>query len=101
MSDQIRTMQIIGSARMGGAENFFLRLHGALNAADIPSLAVTRKGSELTDLVRGEGITASMGSVFDPFARWSLSRAITSQQPDIVQTWMGRATRPAGPQPPP
>lgn len=93
MSDQIRTLQIIGSARMGGAENFFLRLHEALNASDIPSLAVTRTGSDLTALVQGAGITARMGNVWDPFSRWSLSRAIKSHQPDIVQTWMGRATR--------
>ena len=89
----IHTMQIIGSARMGGAENFFLRLHKALNESGIPSLAVTRKGSELTDLVQGAGITARMGNVFDPFSRWSLSRAIKLHRPDIVQTWMGRATR--------
>ncbi|OZB35524.1 MAG: hypothetical protein B7X35_06725 [Halothiobacillus sp. 14-56-357] len=94
MSDsEIRTMQIIGSARMGGAENFFLRLHKALNESGVPSLAVTRKGSELTDLVQGSGITARMGNVFDPFSRWSLSRAIKLHRPDIVQTWMGRATR--------
>ncbi|OZB74203.1 MAG: glycosyl transferase [Halothiobacillus sp. 14-55-98] len=90
---EIQTMQIIGSARMGGAENFFLRLHKALNASGIPSLAVTRRGSELTDLVQGAGITARMGNVFDPFSRWSLSRAIKQHKPDIVQTWMGRATR--------
>ena len=89
----IHTMQVIGSARMGGAENFFLRLHRALNDSGIPSLAVTRHGSELAELVAAPGMTARMGNVFDPFSRWSLARAIKAHRPDIVQTWMGRATR--------
>jgi glycosyltransferase involved in cell wall biosynthesis len=35
----------------------------------------------------------SMRSVWDPLARWQLGRAIRSEAPQIVQTWMGRATR--------
>jgi len=88
-----KTLQIIGSSRPGGAENFFLRLHQALNQAGMPSVALTRTGSALTPLVDGPGDTARMGNVFDPFSRWSVARAIRRHQPDIVQTWMGRATR--------
>lgn len=99
----LSTLQVIGSARLGGAENFFLRLHEALNRADVPSVALTRKGSDLSEQVQGPGDTARMGNVLDPLSRWSVRQAIRRHRPDIVQTWMGRATRlvrlPAGQRP--
>jgi glycosyltransferase involved in cell wall biosynthesis len=84
---------VIGSRKPGGAENFFLRLHAALNRADIPSWAVLPAASELNAQLQGPVQHARLASVRDPLSRWSVSRALKAIKPDIVQTWMGRATR--------
>ncbi|TVQ68355.1 MAG: glycosyltransferase [Oceanospirillales bacterium] len=91
---QIATMQIIGSKKLGGAESFFVRLHEALvRSESMSSVAITPPTSELIESLIEPIATSSMRSVFDPFSRFGLSRLIKQYQPDIVQTWMGRATR--------
>ena len=90
----IATLQIIGSKKLGGAESFFVRLHEALvRSESLRSVAITPPTSELCDSLVEPMATSPMRSVFDPFSRFGLSRLIKQYQPDIVQTWMGRATR--------
>lgn len=91
----MRTMHVIGSRQEGGAERGFLRLTRALARHGLDVLAVLRPTSTLNarvaDGVRRELVR--MRSIFDPFARariTSLARAFEAQ---IVQTYMGRATR--------
>lgn len=91
----MRTMHVIGSRQEGGAERGFLRLTRALAHRGLDVLAVLRPtsvfGARVADGVRRELVR--MRSIFDPFARariTSLARAFDAQ---IVQTYMGRATR--------
>jgi len=91
----MRTMHVIGSRQEGGAERGFLRLTRALAHHGQEVLAVLRPtsvlGARVADGVRRELVR--MRSIFDPFARariTSLARAFDAQ---IVQTYMGRATR--------
>jgi glycosyltransferase involved in cell wall biosynthesis len=90
----MKAVHIIGSKTLGGAERFFLRLVHALNdRMDIT--AILRKGSEVTG-VMGKASRFSelpMRTVWDPFSRMEISREINKIGPDIVQTYMGRATR--------
>lgn len=91
---EITTLQIIGSKKLGGAESFFIRLHEAfVRSSTLSSVAITPPASELRESLSEPVDTAHMRSVFDPFSRLGLSRLIRHYQPDIVQTWMGRATR--------
>lgn len=92
---RIQTLQIIGSKKSGGAESFFIRLHRAFNeTTEVGSTAVVPHTSELLESLNHTPVrTSAMRSVFDPLSRFSLGALIRRERPDIVQTWMGRATR--------
>ena len=93
--EKISSLHIIGSRNSGGAERFFTRLVRALNEKKLPTMTLTRPGSavsrELSGLV--DQVHISMGNVRDPFSRLRISRFIGANSFDIVQTYMGRATR--------
>jgi len=91
----MKSLHIIGSKQMGGAERWFLRFLHALKAREHDVLAVVRRGSELdSDLLAGLRAAAlPLRTVWDPLSRWEVSRLIRRERPAIVQTYMGRATR--------
>lgn len=91
----IHSYQIIGSKKSGGAERFFVRLCEALHAAGQPITAIAPPGSSIAQELHPDvpQHPIRMRAVWDPLARWQLNRAIRSGAPEIVQTWMGRATR--------
>lgn len=89
-----KTLHIIGSRKSGGAERFFLRLAGALSQrAETASL--TARGSDLNAALT-PGLNrfhAPLAGVWDLWSRWRIRQTVKRFQPDIVQTYMGRATR--------
>lgn len=94
-SVDMKSLQIIGSKQMGGAERWFVRYLQALKARHHEVMAVVRRGSELdSDILAGLPATAlPMRTVWDPLSRREVSRLIERERPEIVQTYMGRATR--------
>lgn len=91
----IKTLHVIGSKTPGGAETFYLRLVQALHARGEPVTALVRRDGPVAPLVP-PGIPllqAPMRTVWDPLSRWQVSRLVREVAPDIVQTYMGRATR--------
>ena len=92
--DRIRSLHVIASEGLGGAENFFVRLTGALAAEGHPVTAVTRRGGEVGDqLASGvDDVRLSMGSNFDLFGFLGIRNLVRREQPQIVQTYMSRAT---------
>jgi glycosyltransferase involved in cell wall biosynthesis len=88
-------LHVIGSKTLGGAERFYLRLTEALAEAGENVHAVLRTGSEVVGVVPPSipVITVPMRAVWDPVSRWMISRLVARMKPDIVQTYMGRATR--------
>lgn len=91
----MRSIHIIGSRYSGGAEMFYLRLIHALHESGQEVVAVNRPRSMVaTQLNRGiEQHHVGMYNVRDIFSRFLIGRIIGSEEPDIVQTYMGRATR--------
>ena len=100
----VSSIHVLGSHQLGGADRFFIRLVEALHRAGHPSLAVIRADSPVAQVFSPEieQVHLPMASKWDLYSRWRLTRLIRQRQPDVVQTYMGRATRltrlPAGSQ---
>jgi glycosyltransferase involved in cell wall biosynthesis len=89
------SLHIIGSKTLGGAERFCLRLVEALHEQGEPVTTAYRRGSEVVaENPAGVPLNESpMRTVWDPVSKRAISRIIRRVKPDIVQTYMGRATR--------
>jgi glycosyltransferase involved in cell wall biosynthesis len=91
----IHSVHVLGSRELGGADRFFIRLVEALTRAGHATLAVTRAGSpvatELDPAVAQAHVP--LASKWDWYSRWRLTRLLARRDPDVVQTYMGRATR--------
>ena len=91
----VSSIHVLGSRELGGADRFFIRLVEALQAAGHPTLAVTRPGSPVARALSPavEQVHLPLASKWDLWSRWRLTRLIAARRPDIVQSYMGRATR--------
>lgn len=91
----MRSLHIIGSKRPGGAEGFFARLVNALNEAGHTAEAIVPPKSAVAAALNSlpAGYQIAMRGPWDVLARWQLQRCIERAAPDIVMTYLGRATR--------
>lgn len=90
-----RILQAIAGAEVGGAEAFFERLAIAFAEAHIEQHCVIRSNAARRVNLTSSGIPVtelSFGGRFDIFTRSRLRRAIVAFKPDIVFSWMSRAT---------
>jgi glycosyltransferase involved in cell wall biosynthesis len=91
-----RLLQAIAGARHGGAETFFVRLATALNRAGETQRVLIRRDSDRSQTLRAAGVGVAeltFGGPFDLASRLAFRREIARWRPDIVLTWMSRATR--------
>ncbi|MHB0975539.1 MAG: glycosyltransferase [Thiobacillus sp.] len=90
-----RSLHVIGGRGSGGAERFAVRLINALARNGQPVAAVTVAGGEIAHAIDPavRQYHAPMFAVWDLYSRWKISRAIADFKADVVQTYMGRATR--------
>jgi glycosyltransferase involved in cell wall biosynthesis len=85
----------MAGASSGGAETFFARLALALHDRGVVQRLVVRPDEVRNPALLAAGIevaTAPFGGLFDLSTRRILRRMIDSFHPDIVLTWMNRAT---------
>ena len=92
------SLQLVGSKALGGAERWFIRFAAALGEIGAQAGLGIRRGSDLDRLDSGAlgGLPLHrlpFLSVWDPWSRVAVSRLIRQVRPEIVQTYMGRATR--------
>src|SRR6202035_3157331 len=90
-----RLLQAMAGARHGGAEIFFVRLALALQRVGETQQVLARPDPDRSPALRGAGIPLvelRFGGPFDVATRAAFRREIAAWRPDIVLTWMSRAT---------
>ena len=90
----IKSLHIIGSRLLGGAESFYMRLALALHDGGYPTIAMNRQDSQVAKELQGKIplVHGRFSNPWDLITRNKVSRIIKVEQPDIVQTYMTRAT---------
>ncbi len=92
----IRVLQVMAGAKAGGAEVYFVRLALALARAGLAQAAVTRPHAARTRSLKSAGLAvaeARFGRVFDFTTRRTLASMISSFRPNVVLSFMTRATQ--------
>ena len=91
----MKVAQFIGSKNLGGAENFFIRLNNALGKKPdrCENIALIDKNAVFKCDLTCSSKDISIRSTWDPLSKFYVAQSLTQLSPDIVQTWMGRATR--------
>lgn len=92
----MRSLHVIGSTQMGGADQFFVRLVEALNAAGHEAVALDRAGSPIARALAGTPVRQlhlPLANKWDVYSAWRLRRLVAREGFDVVQSYMGRATR--------
>jgi glycosyltransferase involved in cell wall biosynthesis len=90
-----RLLQAMAGARYGGAETFFVRFAAALQRAGTNQRVVIRRHPERVQQLRAAGVAVGelrFGRHFDFVTRQALRREIRDFRPDLVLSWMSRAT---------
>jgi glycosyltransferase involved in cell wall biosynthesis len=91
-----RLLQAIAGARHGGAETFFVRLATALERAGETQRVLIRRDAARSQSLRAAGVAVAehrFGGPLDLATRLAFRHEIARWHPDIVLTWMSRATR--------
>lgn len=91
----IPSAHVIGGRLLGGAELFYARLVNALHQRGHATLAITHPHSLILDTLHPDISRAPvpMRGIWDLWSRWQIRQAVQQYRPEIVQTYMGRATR--------
>ncbi|MDP6884951.1 MAG: glycosyltransferase, partial [Rhodospirillales bacterium] len=97
----MRVFQIMAGAEHGGAEAFFTRLVPALARAGVEQRVAMRRHAKRAKILKDAGVKPvelPFGGPIDFYTSLRLRREIKAFKPDIVMTWMNRATAkcPAG-----
>ncbi len=90
-----RVLQAMAGAQVGGAEAFFERLVPALDRAGVSQRVLTRGNPLREEMFARAGIEPVLlpfGGMLDFWTRHRFAAEIRSFKPDVVLTWMNRAT---------
>ena len=91
----MRLMQVLAGGRHGGAETFYVNLVRHLHDAEVEQLPVVRGWPERMAALRDAGlnpVAVPFRGGLDRLTPWRLRRLETRWTPDVVMTWMSRAS---------
>jgi len=91
----MRVVQAMAGGEVGGAEAFFVRLVTALAETDVEQAAIIRSHPDRAEALARVGIATRQlrfGGRLDIRSRLDYRRALREADPDIVMTWMKRAS---------
>lgn len=91
-----RVLQLMAGAAEGGAENFFSRLAVAFQSAGVEQHLIIRPDAAREAVLKNVGVsltTAPFGGLLDFSTGRHIRREIENRSPDIVLSWMNRATK--------
>lgn len=91
----MKILQAIAGAPHGGAERFFERLVPALSRSGIEQRVLIRKDERRAALLAEQGLDVRQlrfGGRFDFLTPMAFARQVKEFKPDIVFTWMSRAS---------
>ena len=91
----MRVLQILAGAERGGAENFFERLVCALSRKGLDQHVICRPFPDRLKTFKEHHLPVtplSFYRVLDWYTRWAIQKTIDAYKPDIVMTWMSRAS---------
>ena len=92
----MKILQVMAGAQHGGAETAFVDISIALHESGSNVEVVTRKNDVRVSRLLGAGLkvhTLPFGGALDFYTKSAMKKIIREVQPDIVQTWMSRATQ--------
>lgn len=93
---KIKVAQVLAGAEQGGAENFFVRLVAGLNESpELQEKAFIRDHQHRVEKLQQQGVETqgfSFGGRLDILGYRKYHKALKQFDPDIVMTWMGRAS---------
>jgi len=92
----MRVAQVLAGAPRGGAENFYVRLVQGLQAAgQVEQKAFLRNHTHLLAALCGKAVDTEVfrfGGPLDFLGRFLYRQALQKYAPDLVMTWMNRAS---------
>jgi len=91
----VKVLLVLGAGGEGGAETFYAHITLALHRAGVETQAVLRQNDNRINLFISAGIETLVlpfGKLFDFKTRKGLKRKIREFKPDVVMTFMNRAT---------
>lgn len=92
----MRILQAMAGGEQGGAEEFFLRLCQSFADRGVQQRALVRPHAGREAALRDAGVetaTTAFGGLLDLISARRFQREIDSFAPDVVLTWMSRASR--------
>jgi glycosyltransferase involved in cell wall biosynthesis len=92
----MKIMQAMAGAEFGGAEEFFVRLATAFGRSDMEQRVLVRPIGGRNERLKQAGVdvrSIDFGGALDLPSRLAFRREIRHFKPDVVMTWMNRATQ--------
>ncbi len=92
----MKMVQLMAGACHGGAEAFFSRLVPALHVDGVGQTAIIRKDSKRAEILQKAGVEThqlAYGGMLDLYTPWRIKQLVNLNKPDIVMSWMNRASR--------